>query len=147
MILDKRTEFCDNVALNTGAPGNYVLGDSIDTGAAGLNQGSGSDVYLVITVDQVATSGGAATAAFNLVTDDNSALSSPTILLSSQAFPLAQLVAGRVLYAVQLPNSLNYERYLGVSQTTGTAAFTGGRISAFLTAEPTAWRAYADAVN
>lgn len=147
MILDERTEFCDNVALNTGAPGTFVLGDSIDLGAAGLNVGPGSDVYLVITTDQAATSGGAATATFNLVTDDNSALSSPTTLLSSQAFTIAQLAAGRVIYAAQLPNSLNYERYLGVSQTTGTAAFTGGRISAFLTAEPSAWRAYADAVN
>jgi hypothetical protein len=69
MILDKRNEFCDAVALNTGGAGTYLLGDQIDLGVA-RDMGNGEPMYLVITVATLPTSAaGTATAQFTLASD------------------------------------------------------------------------------
>lgn len=142
MILDERTEFCDAVALNTGGAGSYLLGDVIDLGEA-KDLGNSDPLYLVVQVDTTATSGGSATGQFNLVTDDNASLSSPAVLVSSKAWAVADMTAGTTLMVVQLPmEGTAYERYLGIQQTTGTAAFTAGKINAFITHTPARWKAY-----
>jgi hypothetical protein len=152
MILDERTEFADAVALNTGAAGTYNIGDVIDTQVGSLNtlinHGNGQPLYLVITVDTTATSGGAATGQFRLVSD---AIAVPdtataTVHYTSAAIAVASLTAGTVIALVALPHG-SYERYLGIQQITGTAAFTAGKVNAFLTLDPSAWRAYADNVS
>lgn len=145
MILDERNEFCDATALNTGAAGSYLIGDVIDLGAStpGRDLGGDQALYLVVQVDTAATSGGSATLQVNLVTDDNASLSSPTTLVSSAAIPVASLTAGRVVMAVQLPmEGTAYERYIGIQQVTGTAAFTAGKVNAFLTEDVARWKAY-----
>lgn len=154
MILDERLEFVDAVALNTGAPATFLLGDVVDLWAnlpaTGQNRdiGLGEELFFVATVDTTATSGGAATLVLNLITDDNSAMASPAIVYSTAAIPVATLVAGYRICAVALPiEGVAYERYLGISQTTGTAAFTAGKINAFLTKDVAKWRAYQDADN
>lgn len=142
MILDERTEFCDATALNTGAAGSYLIGDVVDLGVA-RDLGGDMATYLMITVDTTATSGGAATGQFNLVTDDNASLTSPTTLVSSKAWTVATMTAGTVLMAVQLPlEGTAYERYIGIQQVTGTAAFTAGKVNAFLTTDVARWKAY-----
>lgn len=152
MILDERLEFCDATSLNTGAAGSYLIGDVIDLGGAPTNPGPGAgdseDLYLVIQVDTTATSGGAATGQFHLCSDNAAAIAtngSATYHFSTGAFALAALVAGAQLCAVQLPQG-TYERYLGILQTTGTAAFTGGKVNAFLTKRVPVIKAY-DAPN
>jgi hypothetical protein len=47
-----------------------------------------------------------------------------------------------VIAVVPLPQGRNYERYLGILQTTAVAAFTAGKVNAFLTKDPAVWRAY-----
>jgi hypothetical protein len=142
MILDERNEFCDATALNTGAAGSYLIGDVIDLSVA-RDLGGDQAVYLVVSVDTAATSGGSATGQFNLVTDDNASLSSPTTVVSSQAWPVASMTAGKTLMAVQLPmEGTAYERYIGIQQVTGTAAFTAGKVNAFLTMDVARWKAY-----
>ena len=142
MILDERTEFCDATSLNTGAAGSYLIGDVIDLGVA-RDLGGDQANYLVITVDTAATSGGAATGQFNLITDDNAGMASPTVLASSRAWPVASMTAGTVLFAIQLPmEGTPYERYIGIQQVTGTAAFTAGKVNAFLTDDVARWKAY-----
>lgn len=145
MILDERNEFADATALNTGAAGDYVIGDVIDLGAAGRDIGNGADLNFVVQVDTTATSGGAATLAISLATDDNASLSSPTKIVTSPAIPVASLVAGATLFRITVPAG-TYERYIGIVQTTGTAAFTAGKINAFLTADVANWKAYADGI-
>lgn len=142
MILDERTEFCDATALNTGAAGSYLIGDVVDLSVA-RDLGGDQALYLVVTVDTAATSGGSATGTFNLVTDDNASLSSPATLVSSKAWAVADMTAGKVLMAVQLPmEGTAYERYIGIQQVTGTAAFTAGKVNAFLTTDVARWKAY-----
>lgn len=146
MILDKRNEFCDAVALNTGAAGTYLVGDQIDLGAVARDIGNGQPVYLVITVDTLPTSGGSATAQFSLASDASASIAtdgSASVHFQTKAFTIAQMAAGTVLAAVALPmEGVAYERYLGILQTTGTAAFTGGKVNAFLTNDVAKWKSY-----
>lgn len=145
MILDKRTEFCDATALNTGAAGTYLIGDQIDLGTA-RDVGIGEQLYLVITVDTPPTSAGAATAQFTLASDDTASIATngtASVHFQTKAFTIAEMTAGAVLAAVALPiEGVAYERFLGILQTTGTAAFTGGKINAFLTPDVAKWKSY-----
>lgn len=147
MILDERTEFCDATALNTGAAGSYLVGDVIDLELTGLDLGTSADLWLVISVDTAATSGGAATGQFHLCSDAQAAIAvdgSATYHFSTAAIPVATLVAGYQIAAVRLPAG-TYERYLGILQTTAVAAFTAGKINAFLTPTYAKVKHYADA--
>ncbi len=148
MILDEFGEFADAVALNTGAAGQYLVGDVIDLGVDGLDLGAGEDLYCVIVVDTTATSGGSATGAFELASDAQAAIAadgSATTHFLSDAIAVATLVAGYQIAAFRLPAG-TYERYLGILQTTAVAAFTAGKINAFLTKDISAWKAYDDAI-
>jgi hypothetical protein len=147
MILDSRAEFCDAVALNTGGAGSYLLGSQIDTGGDGINDVS--NLYLVINVDTTATSGGSATGQFHLASDSTASIAtdgSATYHFSTAAIPVATLVAGYYVCKVELPKG-TYERYLGILQTTAVAAFTAGKINAFLTNDPYTVKAFPNATN
>ncbi len=153
MIIDERTEFCDATALNTGAAGSYLVGDVIDLGllygsTTGDNVGVVDDLWLVIQVDTAATSGGSATGQFHLASDSTASIAtdgSATYHFSTSAIPVASLTAGYTVAMVKIPVG-TYERYLGILQTTGTAAFTAGKINAFLTPNVARWTAKPDAI-
>ena len=153
MILDSRNEFCDATALNTGAAGTYLLGNQIDIGATTPgNIGTVDGLHLVITVDtgiEVASSTG--TVSFSLVSDAQAAIAvdgSATVHATTAAFDTSTtsdtttLKPGTVLAVIPMPKAFNYERYLGIVQTTGTTAISAGKINAFLTPDPAAWAAY-----
>lgn len=149
MILDERNEFCDATALNTGGAGSYLVGDVIDLGVDGLNVGISDDIWCVIQVDTTATSGGSATGAFHLASDAAAAIAtdgSATYHFSTAAIAVATLVAGYQIAMFKLPAG-TYERYLGILQTTAVAAFTAGKINAFLTSGVAAQKAYANAID
>lgn len=146
MILDKRNEFCDATALNTGGAGTYLVGDQIDLSAA-RDMGNGEPMYLVITVDTLPTSANStATAQFTLASDDSASIATngtATVHFQTKAFAISEMAAGNVLAAIALPmEGVAYERYLGILQTTGTQAFTGGKINAFLTHDVAKWKSY-----
>jgi len=146
MIMDSRLEFADAVALNTGAAGTYLIGSQVDLGTDGVNDVDG--LYLVVNVDTAATSGGSATLQISLASDDTASISTTTstIHYTSPAIAVASLTAGYFVCKVELPKG-TYERYLGILQVTGTAAFTAGKINAFLTNDPYTWKSFADATN
>ena len=147
MIMDERTEFADATALNTGAPGSYLIGDVVDLSNV-RDIGSGQPIYLVVMVATTATSGGSATLTVQLVTDDNASLSSPTVVAQSAVWDVADLTAGTIVWMVPLPHEgVAYERYIGIRQVTGTAAFTAGALNAFLTLDPQSHRVYPAAAN
>lgn len=150
MILDEYGEFCDATALNTGAAASYLIGDVIDLGAVtnGQDIGAGEDIYLVIQVDTTAT-GATATGQFHLCSDAQAAIAvdgTASYHFSTAAIAVATLVAGYQIAAVRLPQG-TYERYLGILQTTAVAAFTAGKVNAFLTKNVPKIRAYPDATN
>lgn len=136
MILDKRNEFADAVALSTAATGLALVGDVIDLGTDGINDVE--DMYLVIQVDTAVTSAGSATVEFQLASDAQAAIAvdgSATVHAKSAAVPKATLVAGYTVIQLELGKG-QYERYLGILQNVGTAALTAGKINAFLTNVP-----------
>lgn len=147
MITDALNTFCDNTPLNTGAAGAYNLGDVIDLVATSRAIIDQDDLYLVFTMNQSATSGGAATAEFQLVTDDNSGMASPVVLASTGPRTLAQLATGQIVGVLALPKGAAYERYIGVRQVTAVAAFTAGQVNAFLTPTPQTWVSVADGLT
>lgn len=156
MILDKRGEFCDGVALNTGAAGVYLLGNQIDLGVA-RDIGNGESVYFVVqAVTGIEVGASTGTVKFSLVSDDSAAIATngtATVHVESPAFVTSTttdtttLKAGTILFAVELPLEGNtYERFLGVLQTTGTTAISAGAIDAYLTKDVQKWKAYNNAI-
>lgn len=150
MIMDERLELCDATSLNTGAAGTYLLGDQVDLGATSPGDiGEGEQLFLVISVDTTVTSGGSATVAFTLASDDTASIATngtATPHLVTPTYAVATLVAG-FMRSFPLPPRVSAERYLGLLQTTAVAALTAGKINAFLTKNPPNFRAYPDGVN
>lgn len=142
MILDKRNEFADATALDTGGTGLALVGNVIDLGTDGINDVD--NMYLVVQVDTAVTSGGSATVEFQLASDAQAAIAvdgTATVHAKSAAIAKATLVAGYEVFKVALPKG-TYERYLGILQNVGTAALTAGKINAFLTNNPQTWKAF-----
>ncbi len=144
MYVDKQLEFSDAQVVTATAVSTNIV--DLVSNSSGKNPirdiGTGQDVYLVIITQATATAAGAATVTATLESDDNAALSSPTVHFTTGALPLTQIgAAGSVLAAVKLPAG-NYERYLGVRYTVGTGPLTAGAFDAFLTTDVQAWRAY-----
>lgn len=149
MILDTYGTFANALALNTGGAATYLLGDVIDLGDA-RDIGQGNPLYLVIRMSTTATSAGSATGQFKLASDAQAAISTSTstIHATTDAVAVASMVAGYTFMIIALPQEGPvYERYLGLLQVTGTAAFTAGAVDAFLTHDVANYKAYADAVN
>ena len=149
MILDERTEFCDETALDTSGTDTDLLGDVINLGTA-RDIGNGQPLYLVIQVDTaVDSSGDSANVEVVLASDDSASIAtdgSATEHLSTGAVAEADLTAGkRFVYHVPLEGNA-YEQYLGILQKTTSEAVTAGAISAFLTLDPAGWKAYPDAL-
>lgn len=149
MIIDDLLEIADAVSINTGGAGTYVLGDQIDLQMIGRDVGQGRAVYLVITVD-TALASATGTIQFKLVSDSTAALATDgtsTEHWASDNFVQADLPAGKVI-VVPLPSNFpTYERYVGLLQTTAVAAWTAGKINAFIAFDPIGWKAYPDATN
>lgn len=149
MILDDRLEFADATALSTAGTGRALVGDVIDLGGVSQDIGAGEDLYVVIQMDAAATSGGAATVAFEVATDAQAAIATDgtaSVHLSVAAAAVGTYTAGKLVLAAKLPPGA-YERYLGILQNVGAFALTAGRINAFLTKDISRWQAYPDAVN
>lgn len=151
MLIDTRTTFADGEDLNTGAAGTYLIGDQIDLSVQ-RDIGNGSDhLYFVALVDTTATSAGSATLQLKVVSDAQAAIATDgtaTEHIITETFDVADLDAGTRIFVGRVPlEGPEYERYLGLLQVTGTAAFTAGAIDAFFTPQPDAWKAYAEGQN
>lgn len=151
MILDKRTEFCDGTALNTGAAGTYVIGDQVDLGVA-RDIGNGQSLSWEVRVLTGINAAAAGTVTFQLVSADNAALTTnPVVHAQTSAFTTSTtsgnaggaLAAGTTLAVIDLPQEgPAYKRYLGVRQVTGTSAISAGAVDSFLTPVVAGWKAY-----
>jgi len=145
MWVDKQLEFSDSQA---------VTATAISTNVADLNPafnyntsvdiGTGEDVYLVVQCDASAAAAGAATVVLTLESSAAAGLTSSNVHLTSVTWQIADMTAGKTLWAVKLPSGVNipYLRYLGVRYTVSTGPLTAGAFSAFITKDVAAWRAY-----
>lgn len=144
MLIDSLMSPARKLAFNTGAAGNYDFGPAIDLDVArnnGVFPGNTFEPGFALTITTAATSGGAATANFQLLTDDNAAMSSPVVLAEFGVKALADLALGKQYYLL-MPDSNLFERYIRFRQVTGVAAFTAGAASLEFVANRRNWRAY-----
>lgn len=157
MIIDDLLEFADATSV-AGSAGTALIGDVIDLGATPQDLGNGEPMYLVITVDtSIITGGAAGTIKFQLASDAAAAIAtdgSASVHLDTGTFvtdgdDANALDAGAVAFVGALPTGAGvaYERYLGVLATITNTTVTAGAISAFLTKDPSAWKALPDATN
>lgn len=149
-IIDKLTEFCDNVSV-AAAAGTTLKGNQIFlNSAAGFDQGNGQPVYLVIEFGTALdSSGGAATAQFKLVSDDTASISTTTstVHLITPAFTETQAVQG-FKYVTTLPTQgPSYEQYLGILCTIAGETATVGNVDVWLSMDPLGWKAYPDGAH
>lgn len=148
-LMDKRTIFCENFDLDL-ETGTALATNQIDLGAAGMDPGNGTPVYLNIVVDETFTDGGdSATLQFRLRSDDSATIHATTSTghFESPTILKAALVAGNTFsFAIPVQGTA-YERYLGLQFVTATAGFDAGEVTAWLSPDPIGYKSYPDAVN
>lgn len=152
MIIDSLNEFADASSV-AAAAGTTLVGNVIDLGATPQDLGNGEPMYLIITVGTgIITGGVAGTIAFSLVSDAAAAIATngtATTHISTGTFATGATAIDGTVFVGAMPTGAGkvYERYLGVLSTVGTTTTTAGTINAFLTRDPSAWKAYADGTN
>ncbi len=92
--------------------------------------GEGKDLYANFSVPTTCTSGSSSTVTFQTIVSASAALTSPTVVGSSDAIPVASLTAG---YRTSVPispqiKSLGYQ-FLGVRYLVAGGALTAGAVS------------------
>lgn len=136
MILDKGNLVSSAQAVTSSAGST----DVIDLSQARAI-GDGEELEFFVNVDTAATAAGAATVTFQVQTDDNSAFSSPAILIQTDAIPKATLVAGYQI-KISLPVGATPERYLRLYYSVATGPLTAGAFTAGLVLDAQNSRAY-----
>jgi len=136
MITDAFLRLSDAQLLTTTA----VSTNTIDLGVA-RDIGAGEDIYMYFTVP-VALAGGTSVT-FQAITSAAAALTSPTIVGSSNAVVTASLVAGYKT-AIRINPSLfaNGQRYLG-AQYTISGTYSSGSVTADIVHDIADFKTYA----
>lgn len=162
MILDKNFYFGTNLDASQSAGGPTLFGDVYDLGAATPGLFGGETMYFVVTCTaQITTAGTAGSISFQLQSGPEAAITTtPTRHCSSMEIltedatdlgtaraagtPSAQgNYVGGILCCIPIPPS-NFQRYIGAFWTVTGQTTTAGTVDAFLTKDPTYWRAFAD---
>lgn len=113
-----------------------VTASAVSTNTIDLSQARdlapGEELNVYFNVDVAATAAGAATVTFQVISSAAAALTSPTIIVQTDAIPKATLVAGFKLQLpiARAPLTALGQRYLGVQYTVATGPLTAGSFSA-----------------
>lgn len=157
MIMDKLTEFCDATSVAAGA-GTALIGDVVDIQDLRDIGNSGDIFFQMRCATSIITGGDPGTIKFQLVSDAQATIAtdgSATVHWDSGTYvtdgdDANDLDAGAIIAQMHLPmerTGRTYERYIGVLAIIATETVTAGAVDAFLTLDPTAWKALPDASN
>lgn len=136
MVLDQENLFSNSQAITATAVSENVIDLGVDR-----DIGKGEPIEVLVAVEVAATSGtSAATLTVELQTDDNESFSSPTVLASSEAYPVGDLVVGFQPFKIRVPRGT--ERYLRLNYTAGTENFTALTLKSGLILDRDDYRAY-----
>lgn len=160
-MLDKLAEFADNSsAVMTAGATALVLPNQIPLTQA-RDIGVGEPIYLVVSVGETALqAAGAGSVEVQLVSDATDTIATDTSVtyhLRSPSITTANNTTsnpvGKVLFVAAVPmqgasgtGTSAYEPVLAVRLLATTQNITGGTVNAYLTKNPQAYRAYANAV-
>jgi len=125
-ILDSTLEFSDAQALTTQT--TTASTDVVDCNIADANLGAGTPKRIVVEVNTLFASSGSATLA--VLFQDSADNSSWVTRWTTQTFALSVLTAGKKLAQWTLP--ANHLRYVRIAYTIGSAAFTAGKVDAYI---------------
>lgn len=136
MIFDRSLLMSNAQAITASAPST----DTIDLGATGTVFGNsaalirdiGRGYRIPIRIQVVQSFNNLTSLAAAIQVDDNSAFSSPRTVVTSQAIPLASLVAGYVFEEVDIEIGVN-ERHMRIQYTVVGTAPTAGQVTAGIT--------------
>ena len=140
MLYDIQNTFSTAQAITATANStNYI-----DLGLAGRNIGVGEELYLVMIVTTAFTdSGSDSTVTPSLVTDDNTSFSSATTIRTFDTLAALTAVNTTRLYKLEPFTAAGiYERYIQLAYTVANGNLTTGAITAFLSKDVQAWKAY-----
>ena len=137
MILDKLTMFDE--ATNITVTRNCT--NPIDLLRAAQDIGEGEEITIRVAVVTAFIAVGAATLKIALVTDDNEALTSPTVLEDQAVIPVADLILGFEVLII-IPPSPVMKRWLGLVYTVANGPMTAGAIDAGIVESVQGWKAY-----
>lgn len=138
MITDKQLEFASAQAVTAQAVSTNV----VDLKKAGIDIGAGENVYVHVNCDVAMTdSGSDSTITAELVTDDNSGMSSAVVVQTLGVFPALSAVGAKVLARIQ-PSNL-FERYIAIRFTPTGGNLTTGSFSAHILKDADVQKSYA----
>lgn len=138
MHIDTQSRFSDAQPLAAALGGVLVSTNTLDTGAADNDSGHGEPgTFIELISAAPLASAGAATVNVEVQTS-NAEASGYVTVVSTGPKSIAQFNAG--LDPIPLP--LGLKRYVRLQYTNGTAASSGGSISAFLVKDIERQRAY-----
>lgn len=128
-------------AQNLFSSAQAVTATAVSTNTVDLSQNreifAGREIEIFINVDTTVTSAGASTVNFQVITSASAALTSPTIVVQTDAIPKASLAQGARLM-LRCPsafiNNLG-QRYLGIQYTVGTGPLTAGSFTVGVTCD------------
>lgn len=126
MILDNELMFCEDLAVTAAADATNV----IDLGTA-RDLGIGEEMYIFLSVTETMDDASDdSTLQVDLVTDDNAALSSDTVVATLVTIP-ATTAAG-TFYVFRVPPAVlaEYEQYLGLAFTPANGNLSAGKFTA-----------------
>lgn len=115
MILDKENLFSQDQAVTGTAASTNIID-------LGVNRDIGKGVPIPVLIQVTEDFAGLTSLTASIETDDNASFSSATVLATSGAVPVADLVAGKQMNLQYMPTGT--ERYLRINYTvagTGTA--------------------------
>ena len=150
-LVDGTYELCDATAITVTSGATAVLG----TGAA-INTvrdiGHGTPLYVRVTLNSALSSASASSLQLQLVTADNSALTTNvTILQLSPAYATSStaIPAGRLLWETTLPSAgpNKYRAFVGLRQTNGGNTLDAATVNAMITTHQIKTDTLPDAVN
>ena len=114
---------------------------ALDLNRAAQDIGEGEEITIRVAVVTAFTAVGAATLKIALVTDDNEALTSPTVLEDQAVIPVADLILGFEVLII-IPPSPVMKRWLGLVYTVANGPMTAGAIDAAIVESVQGWKAY-----
>lgn len=142
MIIDKLLSPAIGLALSELTVSNNLIGASMDMGEA-RNNGLLAQPFGGWRIRaKSATSGGAATGIFTLVTATDAALTSPVVLYTSPTYALASLAGNGLVLDVPIPETDSWLQYAAWKMQVGTAVYTAGSLYIEFGANFRKWRAY-----
>ena len=140
MIVDKRTEFADGVAVAQTSDGDKQFGNTLNYGAGQDRLGDGTPLYVCFQTTNT-TSGNTAGISFQLISggaaNSNGVITGSTTEIASTGLYTASELASENRIALPLPSGRTYGQYVGVQVKANGATFNG-TVTAFITCEPPA---------